>query len=151
MTNTFYLYLKVIRLNPETGKAYVAPCEITPQICINLNEYVESVERDDFNFVVFRKILVDILESAQKIFNCPLGWLLQMETAVFDLNSIITDDDGNPSFGFAEPERKQSQEFAFNPPEQTEINLDFVKDWIFAPYRNSDDDAAVENSSKELS
>ena len=141
MQNSFLVWLKVIKLNPETQRAYEAPCAIEPQFCVNMDCYGETVARDTdgLTMFVFRNSLEEVLKMFFEHFQCPIGWMVEMQTAVMDLNIIVDDDNGGATFGFGEPEIKRSAEFCYFPPNQAEIDVEFVSDWVLAPYRTAQD------------
>jgi len=126
--NEFKLFVRLIKLNPETGKAYQPPCEITPQFCVNLEEYLKTWSRtEERNNQAYNSAIREILEGLYQIYQTPLGWLIQMEH--YESGFL------NPP-PFNRPEMTNcelSKNFAFDPAhDQTAVDVEFMYQWAIA-------------------
>lgn len=124
------LYIRVIKLNPENGKAFTPPCEITPQFCVNLEMYLESISRtEERNNAAYEKAIREVLEGLYQAHQTPLGWLIQMEH--YEVPFL------NPP-PFDKPEMTASElsdNFAYDPGrDQTQIDVEFMYQWAIGEH-----------------
>ena len=133
MRNEFLIYIKLLTINPETGKAFEPPCEIQPQIVFNLFYYLENFKRDKtHNSDVYQNAVREILQKIQTAFNCPLGWMIEMQS--YDEFFALDNE-------FYQPKKRYSEEFFYSPlHNSTDINTDFMYEWsldtVSARYEN---------------
>lgn len=67
--------IKLVKINPKTGKAYFPVCNIVTVISIDIDEFIKSYQVKFSATDTGRKIAVnEILETINKAFNCPLAW-----------------------------------------------------------------------------
>lgn len=122
MKNTFFIYIKLLKTNPETGKCWAPPCEVQAQIIFNLYLYIhefQMVEED--NSEAYENAIREILEKTHRAFECPLGWFIAMESK----DEFFALD--NP---FYQPEVKFSEEFFYSPDHgKTAIDTEFMYRW----------------------
>ena len=137
MPNRFSLFVKLIRLDPDTGRNLINVCEIEPQIGVQLNAYTETwLCKDDFNVRSTEWMVADLLEKFHRVFDCPLGWSIQMET--FDF-SVLNDTQ------VVDADTLHSEDFAYIPANgQTEVDLSFLGDWVMEPFKRTHEHSTVE-------
>ena len=122
MKNEFLIYIKLLAIDPETGKAFAPPCMLQPQLVFNLFYYIEEFKRDQsHNPAAYKNAIEEILKNIQSSFGVPLGWMIEMQST----DEFFALD--NP---FYQPEQKFSEEFLYSPDlGKTEINVEFMWDW----------------------
>jgi hypothetical protein len=112
----YYLAISIIRLG-EDGKALInPPCEIEPQILVNLNNYINTVtqahlpvDERTYNNQAYESATEGILITIYHAQQCPLGW------KVCDDNWLEI------------PNGKAHNQSVFSPKDDmTEINFEFV-------------------------
>ncbi|MBS3915559.1 MAG: hypothetical protein KG003_13775 [Bacteroidetes bacterium] len=123
--NNFMLYIRLIKINPETDRAYQVPCEITPQFCINLEEYLTSFTRtEERNNQAYENAICEVLGGLYKVYGTPLGWLIQMEH--YETPFLNPPPYDKPEL----TETKLSKNFVFDPSRnQTDIDVEFMYQW----------------------
>lgn len=122
MKNEFLIYIKLLPINPETNRTFAAPCEMQPQIAVNLFYYLEKFKRNEsHDSDAYKTVIEEILGKIYKAFNVPMGWLIEMQST----DEFFAMD--NP---FYQPEKRFSKEFFYSPKHgKTEIDVDFMWQW----------------------
>jgi len=125
--NRFTLFIKLVPLDPDTEKAMVNPCEIEPQLGVHLNEYMDTYRFAQMNMRELGKAIEQLLDKFWQVFDCPIGWTVQMESFDIDLLSQSAQD-----LGF-----KENPEKLYYPPHgATEVDISFLKDWVMEPFKH---------------
>lgn len=122
MKNEFFIYLKLLAINPETGKTYVPVCQMQPQIVVNLYNFIHEFRRvEEDNSEAYRAAVEEVLQKTQSAFGCPIGWLIEMQST----DEFFAMD--NP---FYQPEIRHSSDFLYSPEiGKTEIEVGFMYQW----------------------
>lgn len=122
MKNEFYIYLKLLAINPETGKSYQPLCHIQPQIAVNLYHYIHEFQRvEGDNSETYSGAIKEILRKTHAAWNCPVGWSIGM---------ISTDEFFARDNPFYEPQKRFSGEFLYSPEiGKTEVDTGFMYRW----------------------
>lgn len=127
MKNEFLIYVKLIKINPETGAAFVPICEMQPQFAVNLYYYIHDFQRkEDDNSQAYQSAIEEILRNLYSIYQCPLGWLIEMRST----DEFLARLEGkvNP---FYKTEKRFSQDFLYSPEHgETKIDLEFMYRWV---------------------
>ena len=68
MRNEILIYIKLLAINPDTNRAFVAPCEIQPQIAVNLYYYIDEYKRDlSHNSAAYKNAIEEILQKSIRL------------------------------------------------------------------------------------
>ena len=124
--NEFMLFIKLIRLDPDTGMALYPPCEVAAQLSFNLNAYTEQFLLTELTLHEAKKAVAGLLKKVNETFNCPLGWMVLMTRFEHsDIDAL-----------FRPIHSEMSSECSYDPSHgQTEVEVGFLKDWVLAPFK----------------
>jgi hypothetical protein len=119
MRNEFLIYIKLL----QTGKCVAPPCELQPQIAVNLFYYIEGFKREtEHHPDSYKKAVAEILNNLYQAYQTPLGWSIEMQS--FD--EFLSE--GND---FYQPKKRYSKEFLFSPAiGKTKIEIEFMWQWV---------------------